>query len=127
MSGLNLILPMPFALVLLLVALLVAPRAAAAEFDLSKLPAYKPEARVHGIIGIWGHDVLELVHAWEEAFKKLHYESRCDAYLLATPVAFSGLGARHADIGYTGYSRRSPRLKGIAAAHAYPPREISAA
>ncbi len=90
---------MPFALVLLLLALLTAPRAVAAEFDLSKLPAYKPEARVQGIIRIWGHDVLELVHAWEEAFKKLHYESRFDDYLLATPVAFSGLVAGNADIG----------------------------
>jgi phosphate transport system substrate-binding protein len=124
MSGLNLILPMPFALVLLLVALLVAPRAAAAEFDLSKLPAYKPEARVQGIIRIWGHDLLELVHAWEEAFKKLHYESRFDDYLLTTPVAFSGLVAGNADIGYMGHSWWRSDLKGFEAVFGYPPLEI---
>src|SRR6266851_5313105 len=124
MSGLNLTPRMPFALVLLLLALLAAPRAAAAEFDLSKLPAHKPEARVHGIIRIWGHDVLELVHAWEEAFKKLHYESRFDDYLLATPVAFSGLVAGNADIGYMGHSWWRSDLKGFEAVYGYPPLEI---
>jgi phosphate transport system substrate-binding protein len=115
---------MPFALVLLLLASLVAPRAAAAEFDLSKLPPYKPEARVHGIIRIWGHDVLELVHAWEEAFKKLHYESRFDDYLLTTPVAFSGLVAGNADIGYMGHSWWRSDLKGFEAVYGYLPLEI---
>ncbi len=124
MSGLNLIPRMPFALVLLLLALLAAPRAAATDFDLSKLPAYKPETRVHGIIRIWGHDVLELVHAWEEAFKKLHYESRFDDYLLTTPVAFSGLVAGNADIGYLGHSWWRSDLKGFEAVYGYPPLEI---
>src|SRR5258708_13087460 len=100
MRGLNLILPMPFALVVLLLALLTAPRAVAAEFDLSKLPAYKPEARVQGIIRIWGHAVLELVHAWGEAFKKLHYESRSDDSPLAPPVPFNPLLPTNSNIAY---------------------------
>src|SRR5258708_12131546 len=124
MSGLNLTPRMPFALVLLLLALLAAPRAAAAQFDLSKLPAHKPEARVHGIIRIWGHDLLELVHAWEEAFKRLNYESRFDDYLLTTPVAFSGLAAGNADIGYMGHSWWRSDLKGFEAIYGYPPLEI---
>jgi phosphate transport system substrate-binding protein len=103
---------------------LVACGARAATFDLSGLPAYKPEGRVQGIIRIWGNDQLELVHAWEEAFKKLNYESRFDDYLLTTPVAFSGLAAGNADIGYMGHSWWRSDLVGFESIYGYAPLEI---
>ena len=106
------------------VLLFAAATARAADFDLSGLPTYKPEGRVDGIIRIWGNDQIELVHAWEEAFKKLNYESRFDDYLLTTPVAFSGLAAGNADIGYMGHSWWRSDLVGFEAIYGYPPLEI---
>jgi len=113
-----------FTLVLCSYAAWAAPSALASDFDLSKLPDYRPDERVQGIIRIWGNDQLELVHAWEEAFKKLHYESRFDDYLLTTPVAFSGLAAGNADIGYMGHSWWRSDLKGFEAIYGYAPLEI---
>lgn len=112
----------PSGLLLLFVAgTLGAASGSNTRFDLSRLPSYQPAQRVQGVIRIWGNDQLELVHRWQEAFKKKHYEVRFDDYLITTPLGFSGLAAGTADIGYMGHSWWRSDLMGFESIFGYPP------
>lgn len=115
----------PLGRVIALALLTLAANGARSEdFDLGRLPAYKPEERVQGIIRIWGNDAIALAKSWEVEFKAKHYEVRFDDYLLTTPVAFSGLAAGTAEIGYMGHSWWRSDLKGFEAMFGYAPLEI---
>ena len=111
---------------LLLAAFAIPLHAVNETYDLSALPAYQPEQRVHGVIRIWGNDVINLVKAWETEFKlqKFNYEARFQDYLLTTPMAFAGLASGEADIGYMGHSWWRSDYKGFEAMFGYEPLEI---
>jgi phosphate transport system substrate-binding protein len=96
----------------------------AAEFDLRGLSSYRPQQQVQGVIRFWGNDQYRLIKDWEIDFKELHYEARFLDNLLTTPIAFAGLAAGKADIGYMGHRWWRSDIKGFEAVFGYPPLEI---
>jgi phosphate transport system substrate-binding protein len=96
----------------------------AEEFDLSGLPAYKPEQPVAGIIRIWGaKDAKELVPRWQYEFSRRHHIRYRD-YLLGTMTAFSGLVAGTAEVGVMGHRWWRTDLKAFEEFFGYGPLEI---
>jgi phosphate transport system substrate-binding protein len=101
-----------------------ASMAGGADFDLSSLQAYKPQQQVQGVVRVWGNDQYELMMNWESEFKDKHYEVRFLDNLLTTPIAFAGLAAGKADIGYMGHRWWHSDYKGFAGVFGYQPLEI---
>jgi phosphate transport system substrate-binding protein len=64
------------------------------KWDLSDLPAYKPEQQVSGTIRQWGSNYLadsSLGPSWEEGFRKYHPGIKFDDNLTSTFVGMAGL------------------------------------
>jgi len=71
-------------------------------FDLSGIPAYKPQQRVSGTLRMWGSNYPAdgmLAGYWEEAFRKFHPEIAFDFRLKATSGTIPGLVSGQSDLG----------------------------
>lgn len=86
------------------------------QFDLSALPAYKPQQQVSGVIRQWGNNYIQdsgLVQAWEAGFRKYHPNVKFDDNLVSSSVAFPGLIAGVADLAPLGRQVLWDELKGF--------------
>jgi phosphate transport system substrate-binding protein len=75
------------------------------RFDLTALPAYKPEEQVSGTLRIWGNNYLAdsgLAQVWEEEFRKIQPGIKIEWNLKSAATAVGALWAGAADIGITG-------------------------
>ena len=72
------------------------------RWDLSELPAYKPEQKITGVIRQWGSNYFKdspLGKAWEEGFQKFHPEVTFQDELKTTLVAIPALTLGLSDLG----------------------------
>jgi hypothetical protein len=115
---------------LALAALLATTGACAAEaytptrYDLSALPAYKPEQMALGVVRIYGTPLESLVGAWAAGFRDKQAHVRLNAYLVNTSQAFAGLLTDKADIGLMGHRTWHTSLMAFNKAFGYEPLEI---
>ena len=75
------------------------------QYDLSDLPAYKPEQQVAGTIRMWGSNYLAdspLADWWAAAFQKFQPDAKFDFHLHTTLHAIPGLIFGVSDIGPMG-------------------------
>lgn len=110
--------------------LLVTPSALAdpdfkpARYDLSGLPAYKPEQMALGVVRIYGTPLESLVGLWASAFRSHQGHVRLEAYLVNTSQGFAGLVTGKADIGLMGHRTWHTSLKAFEEEFGHPPLEI---
>ncbi|MDB5916112.1 MAG: phosphate transporter substrate-binding protein [Massilia sp.] len=86
------------------------------KFDLSGLPAYKPEQQVSGTIRQWGNNYLKdsgLMAVWETEFQKFHPAAKFADNLASSSVAFPGLVSGVADLAPMGRQALWDELKGF--------------
>lgn len=86
------------------------------SFDLSGLPAYRPQQQVAGVIRQWGNNYIQdspLVKVWEREFQAHHPEVRFEDNLSSSAVAFPGLIAGVADLAPMGRQALWDELKGF--------------
>jgi len=86
------------------------------QFDLSGLPAYRPEQRVFGSISQWGNNYLAdsgLMAIWQSEFTKHHPDIRFDDHLYSSSVGFPGLVSGAADLAAMGRQALWDELKGF--------------
>jgi len=72
------------------------------QFDLSGIPAYKPDHKVSGTVRMWGSNYITdgfLGGYWEAAFKKFHPDVKFDFKMKTTLAAVPSLTLGVADIG----------------------------
>ena len=75
------------------------------KFDLTGLPAYKPEQQVSGVIRQWGSNYFAdspLAKVWEDGFRKFQPGVKFEDHLRTTEHAIPALYTRVADIGLMG-------------------------
>ena len=95
-----------------------------AQYDLSGLPAYKPEQTALGVVRIYGTPLEALVGRWAEAFRARQGHARLNAYLINTSQAFAGLVTGKADIGLMGHRTWHTPLRAFEETFGYAPLEI---
>jgi phosphate transport system substrate-binding protein len=95
-----------------------------AEYDLSGLPEYKPEAMALGVVRVFGTPLEGLVGAWAEGFRSKQGHVRLNSYLVNTSQAFAGLLTGQADIGLMGHRTWHTTLMAFEETFGYEPLEI---
>jgi phosphate transport system substrate-binding protein len=95
-----------------------------AQYDLSALPAYKPEQMALGVVRIYGTPLESLVGQWASAFRAKQGHVRLNAYLINTSQAFAGLLTDKADIGLMGHRTWHTSVMAFNKAFGYEPLEI---
>jgi phosphate transport system substrate-binding protein len=95
-----------------------------AQYDLSALPAYKPEQMALGVVRIYGTPLESLVGQWASAFRAKQGHVRLNAYLINTSQAFAGLLTDKADIGLMGHRTWHTSVMAFDKAFGYEPLEI---
>jgi phosphate transport system substrate-binding protein len=95
-----------------------------AKYDLSGLPAYKPEQMALGVVRIYGTPLESLVGRWAFGFRAKQGHVRLKAYLINTSQAFAGLLTGQADVGLMGHRTWHASLMGFHQAFGYDPLEI---
>ncbi len=86
------------------------------SFDLSGIPSYRPQARVHGTLRQWGNNYLAdsgLMQVWQDGFRKHHPKLRFEDNLYSSSVAFPGLISGAADLAPMGRQALWDELKGL--------------
>jgi phosphate transport system substrate-binding protein len=86
------------------------------EFDLTGLPAYRPEGELRGTLRQWGNNYLAdsgLMAVWQQGFRRHHPEIRFEDNLASSAVAFPGLIAGVADLAPMGRQALWDELKGL--------------
>ena len=94
------------------------------EFDLSALPAYKPQAGITGTVRIAGTPLDRLVGTWNDAFKAYQKRARFTTYLTNTSQALAALTQNQADVGIMGHETWRNSLIGFRAKYGYDPLAI---
>lgn len=75
----------------------------AAAGDKANLPDYKPQAKVAGMLRIWGEGAMAAVlKKWQEGFRKYHPDIRFAADLKGSDSGIYGLEMRTADLALMG-------------------------
>ena len=97
---------------------------APAQYDLSALPAYKPEQMALGVVRIYGTPLEGLVGRWAAEFRSKQGHVRLHSYLINTSQAFAGLVTGEADIGLMGHRTWHTPLMAFDQAFGYAPLEI---
>ncbi len=95
-----------------------------AKYDLSELPAYKPEQMALGTLRIYGTPLESLVGNWATAFRAKQGHVRLNAYLINTSQAFAGLITDKADIGLMGHRTWHTSQMAFRKTFGYDPLEI---
>jgi phosphate transport system substrate-binding protein len=95
-----------------------------ARYDLSALPAYKPQDMALGVVRIYGTPLEALVGEWAFAFREKQGHVRLESYLVNTSQAFAGLVTGKADIGLMGHRTWHTSLKAFEETYGYAPLEI---
>jgi phosphate transport system substrate-binding protein len=95
-----------------------------AHYDLSALPAYKPQDMALGVLRIYGTPLEGLVGEWAQAFRAKQGHVRLQAYLVNTSQAFAGLVTGKADVGLMGHRTWHTSLMAFHQAYGYDPLEI---
>src|ERR1700682_5193442 len=95
-----------------------------AQYDLSALPAYKPEQMALGVVRIYGTPLESLVGQWANAFRAKQGHARLNAYLINTSQAFAGLVTGKADIGLMGHRTWHTSVMAFEKTFGYEPLEI---
>ena len=85
----------------LLATLVLLPLGAATQ-DSAALPHYKPDARISGVIRIFGSDLGGMVKDWEDGFRKFQPEALFEDQFPSSDGAEGGLISGVADIGSSG-------------------------
>ncbi len=83
------------------------------RWDLSDLPAYKPEQIVSGMIRLWGSNYFTdspLAEWWAKEFQKFHPDAKFDFHLKTTLHAIPGLIMGVSDIGPMGRQITFPEM-----------------
>ena len=93
----------------------------------AKLPPYVPQARVTGVIRIWGHGnpklpwMLHLVRLWEQGFRRFQPGVRLEYHMYGTssgvPALFTGIG----DVAILGEEVLPQELRAFQRAKGYQP------
>ncbi len=85
---------------LALLALLVAAPPAGRAFDLSDLPPYHPNSRVHGTVRSWGHGFLRpMMKLWADDFHRFQPDVQFETRLVTSASAIGGLYAERINLG----------------------------
>ena len=109
---------------LLAYLLLAATAARAAGFDLSALPAYKPEQQVSGPIRNFGFGLGGVLKLWEEGFHKFHPGIRFQDNLPTSDAAIPALVTGVADLAPDGGEATLTENLSFFEVYGYPPTEI---
>lgn len=94
------------------------------EFDLSGLPAYRPEQQPIGVIRISGTPLDSLIGRLAGEFKNVHKRVRFTTQLMNTSQALAGLVEGTADIGVMGHSAWKSSRIAFQETYGYAPLEI---
>src|SRR5947209_10529782 len=95
-----------------------------ARYDLSMLPAYKPQDMALGVVRIYGTRLESLVGAWAGGFRAKQGHVRLESYLVNTSQAFAGLVSGRADVGLMGHRTWHTSLKAFQETFGHAPLEI---
>src|SRR3954469_13762016 len=101
-----------------------APQYQPAHYDLSALPAYKPQDMALGVVRIYGTPLESLVGEWASAFRAKQGHVRLESYLVNTSQAFAGLVTGRADVGLMGHRTWHTSLNAFQETYGYQPLEI---
>lgn len=95
-----------------------------AHYDLSALPAYKPQQMALGVLRVSGTPLEALVGAWAEAFREREGHVRLQAYLVNTSQGMAGVVTGKADVGLMGHRTWHASRKAFEETYGYAPLEI---
>jgi phosphate transport system substrate-binding protein len=99
----------------------------AAAFDLSDLPAYRPEAKVSGTIRNFGFGLGGVLKLWEDAFRKIHPGVTFHDTLPTSDAAIPALVTGVADLGPDGGEPAITEALSFFEVYGYPPLDITVA
>ena len=102
----------------------ITPTYTPAQYDLSALPAYRPQQMARGVLRVYGTPLESLVGRWANEFRARQGHVRLHAYLINTSQAFAGLVTGSADIGLMGHRTWHTSLMAFQKTFGYEPLEI---
>ena len=111
----------------LALAAAVAAPASPAAFDLSALPAYKPEQAVSGTIRNFGFGLGGVLKLWEDAFTAIHPGIRFDDKLPTSDAAIPALVTGVTDLGPDGGEPAITEALSFFEVYGYAPLDITVA
>jgi phosphate transport system substrate-binding protein len=111
----------------ILVAALLAPMGAGADFDLSGLPAYQPAQKVSGTIRNFGFGLGGVLQLWEDGFRKIHPAIAFVDKLPTSDAAIPALVTGVADLAPDGGEPAITEALSFFEVYGYPPTDITVA